>query len=174
MLGGDSLITILTVILAAILLFVFPMITLADRTDDISQLAVQTATVEFVDEVRKTGKIIPQKYDEFVQTINSTGNTYKVDMELKSLDENPSKKNSTSNNQVIGENVYYSVYTAQLEEQLEKGTIYLKQGDIFSVSVSNINQTISEVLKNFFYKMTGNSSYTITGEHAGIIMVNGQ
>lgn len=171
---GDSLITIVTIVLAAILLFVFPMITLADRTDDISQIAVQTATVEFVDEVKKTGRIVPDRYDEFVQTIDATGNTYKVDMELKSLDENPSKKTASSNQSIIGENVYYSIYTTQLEEQLDKGTIYLKQGDIFSVSVVNNNQTIGEVLKNFFYQISGNSSYTITGEHAGIVMVDGQ
>ena len=80
---GDSLITVVTIILAAILLFVFPMITMADRTDDISQIAVQTATVDFVDEVRETGKITQDNYDDFIETITSTGNTYSVDLELK-------------------------------------------------------------------------------------------
>ena len=49
---GDSLITIVAIFLAAILMFVFPLMTLAERTDDISSLAVQTATKEFVDGVR--------------------------------------------------------------------------------------------------------------------------
>ncbi len=171
---GDSLITIITIILAAILLFVFPMITLADRTDDISQIAVQTATVEFVDGVRETGKITPDAYDDFIETITATGNTYTVDLELRRLDENPSKKSASSNAQTIGENTYYSIYTTQIEDELDSGIVYLKQGDMFSAGVVNNNQTVAEVLKNFFYKVTGNSGNTITAKHAGVVMVDGQ
>ena len=48
---GDSLITIIAIFLAAILMFVFPLMSLSERTDDISQLAVATATNEFVDKI---------------------------------------------------------------------------------------------------------------------------
>ena len=54
---GDSLITVIAIFLAAILMFVFPLMSLAERTDDISQLAVQTATTDLVDKMRTTGKI---------------------------------------------------------------------------------------------------------------------
>ena len=54
---GDSLITIIAIFLAAIWMFVFPLMSLSERTDDISQLAVSTATNEFVDKIRTTGKI---------------------------------------------------------------------------------------------------------------------
>ena len=171
--AGDSLITVVTIILAAVLLFVFPMITLADRTDDIAQISVQTATVEFVDEVRTTGKITEDNYYDFIQTIEATGNTYTIEMELKLLDENPSKKSANTNGQIIGENTYYAVYTTQILEELETGTIHLKQGDMFTAEVVNNNQTLAEVLKNFFYKLTGNSSNTITARHTGVVMVDG-
>ncbi len=171
--AGDSLITIVTIILAAILLFVFPMITLADRTDDISQVAVQTATVDFVDEVRTTGKITEDNYSDFLQTINATGNTYTIELELKRLDENPSKKSANANQQIIGENTYYSIYTTQILDELDSGTIHLKQGDMFSASVVNSNQTLSEVLKSFFYRVTGNSSNTITAKSSGVVTVDG-
>ena len=52
---GDTTITIIAIFLAAILMFVFPLMAMSDRTDDISQLSVQTATTEFVDNVRTTG-----------------------------------------------------------------------------------------------------------------------
>ena len=172
---GDSLITIITVFLAAILLFVFPMMTLADRTDDISQIAAQTATVEFVDGVRKTGRITQNDYDRFIQKIESTGNTFDIEMELQRLDENPSKKTAQASETTIGENVYYSTYTTQIQQEIfSNNTIYLKQGDMFSVKIVNNNQTIAEVLKNFFYKVTGSSRFTITGGHGGIVMVDGQ
>ena len=54
---GDSLITIVAIFLAAILMFVFPLMSISDRNDDVSLLAVQTETVEFVDNIRSTGKI---------------------------------------------------------------------------------------------------------------------
>lgn len=172
---GESLITIVTIMLAAVLLFVFPMMTLADRTDDISQIAVHTATVEFVDNIRTTGKITQENYDRFIQTITSTGNTFTEDLELRRLDENPSKKSANANKQIIGENVYYSIYTAQIKDELEEvGVIYLKQGDFFSAGVINNNQTLAEVLKNFFYQLTGNSAYTITAKHSGVVIVDGQ
>ena len=58
---SDTLITVIAIALAAVLMFVFPLMTMSDRTDDVSQLAVETATTDFVDEVRTTGKITPDK-----------------------------------------------------------------------------------------------------------------
>lgn len=49
----DSVITIVAIFLAAILMFIFPMMAVSDRLDDISQLSVQSETSEFVDRVRK-------------------------------------------------------------------------------------------------------------------------
>ena len=46
---GDSIITIIAIFLAAILMFIFPLITMSDRTDDVAQLTVETATTEFTD-----------------------------------------------------------------------------------------------------------------------------
>ena len=46
---GDTLITVIAIFLAAILMFVFPLMALSERTDDMAQLSVQTATTEFVD-----------------------------------------------------------------------------------------------------------------------------
>ena len=115
---GDSVITIVAIVLAAILMFVFPLMTMSDRTDDVSQLAVETATTDFVDEVRTTGKITPDKYSKFIENIGSTGNTYNVEMQVQVLDENPGKKTTIGNSSKIGENVYYSKYTSQILEVL--------------------------------------------------------
>jgi len=49
----------------------------------------------------------------------------------------------------------------------------LKEGDIFSTSVRNTNSTLSQQLKNFFYKVTGNDTYTIAAEHGGYVTANG-
>ena len=77
----------------------------------------------------------------------------------------------------IGENVYYSVYTSEIESQLNDptdGEYDLKEGDIISVNVKNTNQTLSQQLKNFFYRVTGNDTYTIAASHGGIVSATGK
>ena len=172
---SDTLITIIAIALAAVLMFVFPLMTISDRTDDVAQLTVETATTEFVDTIRSTGKITRSNYNQFVETIGSTGNTYNVEMEVQVKDANLGKKVSQAQADKIGENVYYSVYTSQIEEALNgnNAAYYCKEGDIVSVSVKKTNQTISQQLKNFFYTVTGNDAYTIAAEHAGVVTANG-
>ncbi len=172
---GDTLITVIAIVLAAVLMFVFPLMTMADRTDDISQLTVETATTEFVDDVRTTGVLTMSKYSSFVEQISATGNSYDVEMEVQVLDENPGKKTTQAESTKIGENVYYTMYTSQIMDVIEdeSAALSLKEGDIFSASVKNTNSTLSQQLKNFFYSVTGNDTYTIAAEHAGIVTANG-
>ena len=175
---GDTLITVIAIALAAVLMFVFPLMTMSDRTDDISQFTVETATTEFVDDVRTTGKLSMDKYSQFVQNISSTGNSYEVEMQLQVLDENPGKKTTQAESTKIGENVYYTMYTSQILETINPSsgvtkTLALKEGDMFSASVRNTNTTMSQQLKNFFYSVTGNDTYVIAAEHGGIVTANG-
>jgi hypothetical protein len=172
---SDTLITVIAIALAAVLMFVFPLMTMSDRTDDVSQLAVETTTTDFVDEVRTTGKITPDKYNKFIENIGSTGNTYNVEMQVQVLDENPGKKTLRLQSDKIGENAYYSVYTSQIEEVLNNNKNYnLKEGDMFSVSVKNTNQTLAQQLKNFFYTVVGNDTYTIAASHGGMVTATGK
>lgn len=171
---GDSLVTIVVIFLAAVLMFVFPLMAMSERTDDVAQLAVQTATTEFVDNARTTGKLTLQDYDKFMQTITSTGNSFEVDIEYRSLDENPGVKTTQADMTKIGENYYYNKYTSQVLEELQHyGRITMKEGDMISVTVKNTNQTISQILKNFFYQLSGNNTYQIVAQNAGIVSVNG-
>ena len=171
---GDSFITIIAIFLAAILMFIFPLMAMADRSDDVSTLAVQTATTDFVDKVRTTGKLTLDDYDKYIQTIGSTGNTFDVEIELQILDENPGVKATQTEMTKIGENLYYNEYTNQVESNLQsKGKISLKEGDRISVTAKNTNQTISQILKNFFYQIAGNDTYNIVAQHGGIVTVNG-
>lgn len=176
---GDTLITVVAIFLAAILMFVFPLMSISERNDDIAQLSVQTQTVEFVDNIRSTGKITFENYDKFIQSLSATGNSYDVEMEVKVLDENPGKKPGITESKKIGENIYYSIYTSQIEKELGIGeanpkTKLLKEGDYISVNVKNTNTTIAQMLKNFFYSIAGNDTYSIEASHSGVVMTNGK
>lgn len=172
---SDSLITVIAIMLTAVLLLVLPVMTMADRADDISKTDVETMTSNFVNEIRTIGKLTSEKYNKFVEELTSTGNTYDIEMEFKILDENPGKKSTQSTKDKIGENVYYSVFTTQIQEALEgENKVYnLKEGDIINVSVKNTNLTLSQSLKNFFYTVVGNDTYTIAASSSGLVLRNG-
>lgn len=175
---GDSLITIIAIFLAAVLIFVFPLMSMSEKTDNVSQLVVETATTDFVDNVRSTGKLTLDNYDKFVQEISSTGNSYDVTMTAQILDENPGVKTTQVDMSKIGENSYYNKYTVQILEDLNNTnntnhTLTLKEGDIFSVSVKNTNKTISQTIKTIIYKVSGNNTYDIAAQHAGMVTTNG-
>lgn len=174
---GDSFVTIIAIFLAAMLMFVFPLMSVSEKSDNISQLTVQTATTDFVDKVRTTGELTLDDYDKYIQTITSTGNAFDVELIVQIMDENIGVKTTQAETTKIGENIYYNLYTSQLESVLKdnkKHKITLKEGDRVSVTVKNTNTTIAQTLRNFFYRIAGNDTYQIAVQYAGIVTVNGK
>jgi len=137
---------------------------------------IQALTDDFVSNIKNTGVITLESYDSFIQSLGATGNSYDVDIEAKILDENISVKASLAQKQRIGENIYYSVYTKQIEDELfgSNAKYLLKEGDIIYVSVKNTNQTIAQTLRNFFYRVTGNNTYEIAAQNSGMVTTNGK
>ena len=181
---SDSLITIVAIFLAVILMFIFPLMSIADRNDDIAETTVQAAVTEFVDTAKSTGKITAAEYSKFLSKIEATGNTYDVEIEVKVLDENVGKKSAWTNGTVIGENVYYSEFTTQILKQLgiksdqenvelSNDTIILKQGDFIYVEVTNENSTAAQTLKSSFLGFSNVGEYVITASSSGMVTVNG-
>ena len=170
----DILSAIIGLSIASILMFIFPLITMSDRADDISQLTTKIATTEFVDEIRSSGKITPERYGKFLENLGSTGNSYNIEIEARILDENPRRKEIQIEH-TIGENAYYSIYTSQIENEFlsKDKDYYLKEGDIITISVKNTNQTMAQQLKNFFYTVIGNDTYIIAASHSGMVTATG-
>lgn len=167
---SDTLITVVAIVLAAGLIFVVPLMTMADRFDTTSQAEVEAIVSDFVDEIRSTGKITQEKYNKFLENLTSLGYTFDVSMEAKILDENPGKKTSQTAKDKIGENVYYSEYTSQIEEELEKnGVKKLKTGDMVLVTVKNKNLTLAQQMKQFMYKVVGNDTASVVASKAGMV-----
>lgn len=172
---SDTLITVVAIVLAAVLIVVVPVMTMADRFDTVTQSNVEAITSSFVEEIRSTGKLTQEKYGKFLENLTATGYTYDVEMEFKIQDENPGKKTSQSTKDKIGENVSYSVYTAQIEKALEENsdhTYNLKQGDMVSVTVKNTDLTFAQQMKDFMYKVVGNDTYTIVTTQGGLVQSN--
>ena len=175
---------IVGIFVAAILMFLVPLFLIADRSDDISQLVAQTATAEFVNEAIRAGTITSDNYDRFVSTLFSSGNTFDIDLEVKILDETPSKLVTDNDPEKIGNNSYYTLYTSQIEDKIGSssslnsnnnryGKLVLKQGDQISVTVKNNSRTLSQTLKNFYYNLVGDDVHIIVATSSGTVAING-
>lgn len=176
---SDTLITIIAIFLAAILMFIFPLMSVSERNDDIAQSAVQTATSKFVDKVATVGAIKPSDYEAFIEEITATGNKYDVQMQVQHLDENAGKRSTVTSPDLIGENESYSTYTTEILNYMynnsnSEGIPYsLKKGDVVVVTARNENTTIAQSLKSFLYKIIGKGTYQIEATSSGMVANTG-
>lgn len=173
---GETTITIIAIFLAAILMFIFPLMAIAEQHDDTSQLLVQTYTEDLVNSATTKGKITRDDYAILIQKLGATGNTYDIEIEVQVLDENIGKKVSATSKDLVGENVYYSIYTTDVLSKItyDVGASYpLKKGDYVIVTVTNTNKTIATMLKDFVYTIVGKDTYQIKATYSSMVINNG-
>lgn len=177
----DITTSVIGIFIGVIIMFIVPLILVSDRSDDIAQLTSQTATINFVDNVIKSGKITNDAYQDFRSMLTTTGNVYNVEMELKILDTNSAKEYTIAEGE-SGKNTYYSIFTTSIEEKLAEvydenaedlGAIILKEGDVFSVTVKNDSLTLSQSLKNIYYKLRGENLHVILATSSETVAING-
>jgi hypothetical protein len=77
----DTLSKAFALILAVLILYMFPISETYERQDDISYIVALESVTSFVDSARKLGYITPTMYDELVKNLEKTGNTYNIVME---------------------------------------------------------------------------------------------
>lgn len=169
----DTAMTILAIVVAGLLLFIFPLMAVSERNNDIAQTVAKKAVTEFVGEVATTGAITSEQYSKLTNQLSSTGNNYDVEMEIKKIDDNIGKKSQWVNNKVIGENVQYSVYTDQISRSLEANGAYnLKKGDTISVKVKNNNKTMAQTFRSLVG--AGNKdTYEIAAQESALVTATG-
>lgn len=169
----DTVMTIIGIFLAALLMFIYPLMAITGKNDEIAQTVVEVAVADFVREVTSNGKITELDYEKLVQKISATGNTFDVQLEVQLFDDNNVRRNTilaTSN----GTNKYYSIYTNDILNKIEEenGVYLLKKYDQVKVTVKNTNITLGTQLKNVLYNLIGKETYTIGTTSTGVV-VNG-
>ena len=65
----SSLMTIIGIFLAAVLMFVFPLMTISNTQDNIAQVSVQSLVAEFVNNAATKGKITQNDYNGFISKL---------------------------------------------------------------------------------------------------------
>lgn len=149
----NTLIKLFAVLIALLLLYLYPLSAAFDQQDDISELVALRATTSFVDAVRDKGGITPAMYYDFMAALAATGNSFVVEMEHGSKKYVPVYDDPTRPETFRGiyEIHFDSYYDAQILPVLfpdntlardDPSRRYrMRAGDSFSVTVRNTNRT---------------------------------
>ena len=175
------LMTIIGLFLAATVMFIIPLMSMAEKNDKIAQSVWDEAVSEFVDTVSNAGSIKPTDYEKLQDKLASTGNTYEIIIEIQHLDENPGKKATTTSGNLIGENVRYSTYTSEILDYMYPSgesidsmirNYPLKKGDNIIVTVRNTNETLAQQLRKFVFRVTGQGTYELGSTDSSMVVNN--
>ena len=78
--------TAIAICVAVALLLVAPLVSLADRNDNVVQENAKLIIEEFVTDIQNTGVLTKAKYQNLENSLAATGNTYDIEMEIQHLD----------------------------------------------------------------------------------------
>ena len=166
---SDVFITLITVMLALILMFIFPLAFIGNQNEIITGDDIRILADDFVNKASREGKIIDTDYYEFLEKLNATGNTYNVSLEVQILDN--TNLSDRKDVYVVGENMYYSEFTTAIEDTLvAQGEYILKQGDYVKVKIENTNITFGTQIKRFMYGILGKDVTTMDTNSSAIVV----
>lgn len=150
-----------SIIVAVLLLFIYPLSESYDRQDDVSSMIAFQAVTGFVDAVRDKGYVTPTMYNDFFRVLHSTGNTYDIVMEHEHKRYDPvyvDPSNPATFNKEYRVN-YEAFFTPHImavlfpdnAKPLDDGSrkYRMAMGDYFTVTIRNTNRTNATLLRNF-------------------------
>lgn len=157
----NSLLKIFAVLLAILLLNLYPIAAAFEQQDDVSELIVLRATAAFVDAVRDKGGITPAMYNDFTASLAATGNTFDIQMEHESkkyvpVYEDPARPETFQGAYELQMDAFYNAqilpvlfpeHEARLDASSRRYRMHV--GDRFTVTVRNTNRTAGTLFFDF-------------------------
>ena len=166
----DIAITIIVIIIAAILLFVFPLMATAENKNEVDLAYVQSAVTDFVNANASRGVITLESVDALKQKLATTANTYDVNMEINRKTDDVGKKNTWQTGANLGEGAFFTLQSTQIIEELEKtGQFKLNIGDTLTVKIENSSKTLASSLKSAILGVTQSSKSEITASASALV-----
>lgn len=166
----DIAITIIVIIIAAILLFVFPLLATAENKNEVDLAYVQSAATDFVNENATRGVITIESIDTLKQKLAITGNAYDVNIEVNRKTDDVGKKSSWTSGTNIGEGAFFTYQGTQIYDQLERtGEFRLNTGDTLTVKLENSNKTLAANLKSALLGVSESSKAEITASASALV-----
>lgn len=172
---------ILGFFLAAILLFLVPIMNILERQDDAAYTVVFTETNRFVDAARDTGYITPNMYSEFVNRINATGCTFDIRMNHVQSMINPVYRQNGLTLEFTGEYEINRISRGEDEilavlfpensgeDVFDRSRRYdMKAGDLLFVEVRNKGKTMATALRDMIL-LTDTQTPTLFVRAGGLV-----
>jgi hypothetical protein len=160
----DSFSKIIAIFLAVSLLFISPLLYMAQKQDSISQLYISTETTKLIDSIKNSGYVSKRMYEDFIKKIDKTGNLYKI--EITHCHQRVEPLVDVNTNNILQDfNVYF--YNTNEEEMLEafdrNEDYYFNRGDYISIHVSNRNRTTAiSILESIISKDLEDTQIVVT------------
>jgi hypothetical protein len=140
----DSFSKIISLFIAIILMFLFPVYYMAQKQDSISQLYVSSETTKFVDSIKNSGYVSKSMYEIFIKKIDMTGNLYEIELTHSHRKVEPLVDVSTNDILQDFSVYYYNTNEQDIYDAFDKGQDYFfHKGDYISIYVYNRNKTIA-------------------------------
>lgn len=144
---------IVAFLLAAIILFLGPLLYIAQKQDAISQVYVSDETTKFVNSIKNTGFLTSVMYMDYIKKIDQTNNLYKIEIihSHKVVEPLYDEDTGTFLNDY---NIYYTnTYQDEVLNTFDQGEDYqFSRGDYLSVTVVNRSKTLATKLMELFYR----------------------
>lgn len=121
----DNLQRIFSILISVFIFFILPLYITYEKVDDISYSLVLKITSNFVDNVTSKGYISKNMYEEFVNALETTHNTYDIKLEHIEKKYTPAYYVYDNNGQVL-DVLDYSMYSDKVNDG---GTTTLKVGE---------------------------------------------
>ena len=161
----NALWKLLGFLIAAVLLFLAPLVNLAQRQEDMLYTVILSETNAFADSVRDTGYLTPSMVEALQETLSATGQLYSVRLKhVKSLIEPVMVQSFSGGTMALTPTGAYQVSHYELSEEAIFETLFppgstlsplhplrrynLASGDLFFVEVQNRGSTLASTLRN--------------------------
>jgi len=142
----------IAILLSVILLFIAPLLYMAQKQDVISQSYISNETTKFIDSVKNSGYISLEMYLDYIKKIDATNNLYNIEIVHSHKVVEPIYDENTGDFLEDYYTYYYSTYQDEILETLDQGRDYnFSKDDLISITVKNRTKTIATRLMEIIY-----------------------
>lgn len=176
----ETLSKMVAIVILILFVFFVPTFIYSENADAVTQQAVQSYTVSFVEAIKKQGKITQSMYNQFLAELEATGHSYDVDFTHSHTYTQPIFEGTTVKDTAEFEDHYYTsdiintLFARKLSEaELAAGNVqgeyHFKKGDYLTVEVSNNDYTYAGYLRSIFYGRSNTLKRSIHVIYGGTI-----
>ena len=178
----DTISIIFAALIGTFLIVIMPLYSILDRQDSMSYNVVLTQTTKFVDDIRNNGFITKDAYYDYISSLASTSNTYKITIEAykRTLIRDTDEDGKIIKDSFVEEVELYN--TQDILEVLEadrvdkeansigrNNTYLFNENDEIYVRVYNTNITSGSIIYNMLTNGRAQTDKVINVSYGGVV-----